>query len=194
MHSRSRPVISGIAWQCIQSRLGGYVVACRVLEVEPVKGRTESTLDQARLLGMDQSCLLEKAKEAPATRFRAPASGKGALDILHTTSSSGWVASVPRFPPRLGGVAAEKGRARQPSSLWPPNHPVSPKPSSNPVGCVLMATLPLPDWYMSPVFTGQSKGTLGTAMSESLLIMLADTTGNQMTRASTVWSSVTVWP
>ena len=112
MHFRSRPVISGIGRRAVYpGRLGGYVVAWRVLQGKPVKEGTESTLDQPPFAGkMDQSRLLEQAKEAPATRFRAPASGKGTLDILHTTFVLGVGCVGATVPSQIGWGC---GRARE---------------------------------------------------------------------------------
>lgn len=111
--------------------------------------------------------LLGKAKEAPATRFRAAASGKGVLDMLHTTT-----------PSREGGGGCGRGQRNLTLITPAANQPHGPKASSIPVGCSLTAALPYSDLYL---FTGQSKYTLESASSESLLIILA---GDQITRVS----------
>lgn len=73
--------------------------------------------------------LLGKAKEAPATRFRAAASGKGVLDMLHTTTPSRegggrvWERAEESNPHHSGRPISPTAPKRLPSQLVAPSLP-----------------------------------------------------------------------
>jgi hypothetical protein len=94
-----------------------------------------------------------------------PRCGLGRCDgALHELGEGGWDGTEKSNPHHSG----------------PPNQPHGSRASSIPVGCFLAATLPLSDLHL---FTGQSKYTLESARSGSLLIRVI-LAGDRIMRAS----------
>lgn len=119
--------------------------------------------------------LLGKAKEAPATRFRAAASGKGVLDMLHTTT-----------PSREGGGGC--GRGQRNLTLITPAAQSAPRPQS-----VFHPSWLLPRCRPSIfgfVFVHRAIKIHSRVCQQRIPV---DNTGGRPNHACE-WFSVTIWP